>query len=469
MTESEARSSKRWYIPRGMALAALLAPTALATSAPAWGQACGTPGSIQHVIFLIKENRTFDNYFGTYPLANGATMARDSAGNIVPLMHATDDNGHCDISHKWQAAHMAYDCGSMDMFDLITNSGANCVKGTGVYANHSLTQFYQSDIQNYWAYAQHFVLGDNMYSSLMGPSYPNHMFTVSAQSGGPATGAGAVNNPTGGTDLNDTDGWGCDVTGNQVVDTLVSPAICTGPDYGTLGSHSSCWSYTTLPDEINASTAGIDWRYYAPQAGQSGYIWSVLNAFSQIRNNSTQWAKVLPWGSLIADLMGTGTNPLQAVTWVTLPADCSEHAPNSVCRGENQTVLIANALMNGPYWCSSALFVTWDDFGGFYDHQAPTQQDGYGYGFRVPLLIISPWAKAGVIDSTQYDFTSLLKFAENTFNLPALTMRDMFANDPRTKAFDFNHENPRLIRNTNTACAATCSSTESPDNDNDGD
>src|ERR1700680_5184920 len=106
MTESEARSSKRWHIPRAMALTALLAATALATGAPAWGQACTPPGTIQHVIYLIKENRTFDNYFGTYPLANGATLAKDSAGNIVPLMQAGDKNDGCDISHRGQAAHV---------------------------------------------------------------------------------------------------------------------------------------------------------------------------------------------------------------------------------------------------------------------------------------------------------------------------------------------------------------------------
>jgi phospholipase C len=431
--------------------------------------ACPVPGSIQHVIFLIKENRTFDNYFGKFPGAAGATTAVDSQGHVVPLAAASDTTFGCDIDHSWQGAHNAYDCGKMDKFDQLSFSGTSCDRSQPPpYTNHSLTQFSQADIPSYWAYAQHFTLGDHMFSSLMGPSYPNHLYTVAAQSGGPATGSGAINNPSG-PDPNDTGGWGCDVPG-QVVQTLpFGPPLCPAPT--NYGSHSSCWTFRSLPEEIEAKGT-IDWRYYAPGPDTSGYIWSALNALAPIRNDPARWAKVVPYTQLLTDLQGTGANLLQAVSWAVLPGDCSEHPPSSVCQGENYTVQLVNALENGPYWCTSALIVTWDDFGGFYDHLPPPSTSGqdadvFGPGFRAPLLVISPYAKAGFIDPTVYEFSSMLAFAETIFNLPPLTARDASAAN-MLNAFDFNHVTPRLFRSVRTSCAATCTASPvllAPDSD----
>jgi phospholipase C len=123
------------------------------------------------------------------------------------------------------------------------------------------------------------------------------------------------------------------------------------------------------------------------------------------------------------------------------PAQYSEHAPASVCVGENWTVKMLNALMKSSLWSSSAVFLTWDDWGGFYDHVPPQQIDGYGLGFRVPLIVISPYAKKGYIDHTQYEFSSMLRFAEDELSLPTLTSRDRRAND-MMNAFDFN-QSPR--------------------------
>jgi phospholipase C len=408
--------------------------------------ACPVPGSIQHVIFMIKENRTFDNYFGKFPGANGLTTALDSQGKVVPLAPASDTTFGCDIDHSWQGANLAWDCGNQDKFDLIGYSkgkpGCDTTKPPP-YTNHSLTQFSQIDIPNYWSYAQHFVLGDNMFSSMLGPSFPNHLYTVAAQNGGFTLGQGSVNNPfvpNGGP--NPTGGWGCDVP-NQMVQTLpYGPHVC--PVNETFGQQSSCYNgVRTLPDEIEA-TKTIDWRYYAPGANQSGYIWSALNAFPQIRFDHARWAKVVPYTQFASDL---ANGALQAVSWVVFPGDLSEHAPASVCKGENYTVNLVNALAASPYWCSTALFITWDDFGGFFDHVPPPNQpnaDVYGPGFRVPLLIISPYARAGFIDSHQWDFTSMLRFAEVNFGLAALTPRDAGAGDMMS-AFDFNHVTPRLF------------------------
>jgi hypothetical protein len=315
------------------AAAALLLPAAglCAAPDPSTLPACPVPGSIQHVVFLIKENRTFDNYFGKFSGANGSQTALDSQGKVVPLAPASDTTFGCDIDHSWQGANLAWDCGQQDKFDLIGYSKGKTGCDTTQpppYTNHSLTQFSQADIPNYWAYAQHFVLGDNMFSSLLGPSFPNHLYTVAAQNGGFKLGEGSVNNPfvpNGGP--NPTGGWGCDVP-NQMVQTLpFGPHVC--PVTETFGQQSSCYNgVLTLPEEIEA-TKTLDWRYYAPGPNQSGYIWSALNAFSQIRFDPVRWAKVVPYTQFASDLVNGG---LKAVSWVVFPATSASTRPPASAR-----------------------------------------------------------------------------------------------------------------------------------------
>ena len=133
------------------------------------------------------------------------------------------------------------------------------------------------------------------------------------------------------------------------------------------------------------------------------------------------------------------------MSWLVVSADKSEHPPASVCVGENWTVQQLNAVMQGPDWKSTAVFLTWDDFGGFYDHVPPPQVDNFGFGPRVPLLIISPYAKVGFIAHTFYEFSSVLKFIEERFGLPPLTDRDSAAND-MLDSFDFDQRSlPPLI------------------------
>ena len=384
----------------------------------------GTPNAaIKHIVFFLKENRSFDNYFGTYPGANGATTATDSAGQSVPLHHQADQIP--DIDHSSQGARTAWDNGKMDKFDLLHSNRKQAASAAPVpYTNNSLTQMYQSDIPDYWTYAQNFVLGDNMFSSLMGPSFPNHLYTIAAQSGG------VVNNPRTdkniGTLGNATKGWGCDVP-NQTVQVENSS--------GAVSMQEACFNFETLADELDAKH--YSWRYYAPPSGTGGYIWSTFDAIKHIRYGP-DWKFVVPTEQFMTDA-ANGTLP--TVSWIVTPAQYSEHPPASVCVGENWTVQMLNALMQGPDWSSTAVFLTWDDFGGFYDHVPPQQIDNYGLGFRVPLLVISPYAKKDFIDHTQFEFSSMLRFAEDELSLPTLTSRDKGAND-MFDAFDFN-QSPR--------------------------
>src|SRR5215472_5670502 len=368
---------------------------------------------IKHIVFIVKENRTFDNYFGTFPGADGATSGTISTGAVIPLGHAPDVTPH-DIDHSYQAAVTAIDGGAMDKFDLI--AGGN-VKGDLL----SYTQYTEADLPNYFAYARHFVLADAFFSSLKRPSFPNHLYTVGAQSGG------AINNPA-----NSQGRWGCDSPANSRVQTL--------DEDDNFGHVYPCFDFDTLADRLEEK--GLSWKYYAPGEGQSGYIWSALDAIRHIRLTALWQQHVVPTEQFVQDAQ---TGNLPAVSWVVTQSAQSEHPPASVCAGENWTVEQLNAVMSGPAWKSTVVFLTWDDFGGFYDHVPPPVADNFGFGPRVPLLIISPWARRGYIAHTPLEFSSVLKFIEERFDLSPLTDRDSEAND-MLDSFDFDQRSlPPLI------------------------
>jgi len=193
--------------------------------------------------------------------------------------------------------------------------------------------------------------------------------------------------------------------------------------------------------------AGVSWKYYAPPNTDPGYIWSTFDAISEVRNGP-DWAKVVDTSNFVTDVQN---NELPSVSWIITPSWQSEHPDNSTCEGENATVTELNALMNNTaLWNTTAVFIVWDDFGGMYDHVVPPGVDTYGLGPRVPLLVISPYARKGYISPTTYEFSSVLKFIEERFGLQALSTRDANANDI-TDSFNFNQNPlPPLILNTRT-------------------
>ena len=362
-----------------------------------------TTTKIQHIVFIIKENRTFDNYFGSYPGAMGATSGMYSTQQLLPLEHEPDLTTS-PLCHAWLCARTAIDNGRMDKFD----STAQYIS-PGFLA---MSQYTQNDIPNYWAYASHFVLADNMFSSMTGPSFPNHLYTISASS------ANTINNPS------SAGSWGCDSPPTATVQIL-------NPTTGTSSLVYPCFDIQTLADKLDV--AGISWRYYAPGPGENGYVWSAYDAIRHIRLGMDWTTHVFPTAQFASD---AATGNLPAVSWVVTQYATSEHPPVSVCQGENWTVNQLNALMAGPQWNSSAVFLTWDDYGGFYDHVPPPGLDAFGLGPRMPLLIISPFARTGYISHTQYEFASVLKFIEERFGFTPLTGRDAQAND-LLDSFDF--------------------------------
>jgi phospholipase C len=405
----------RALISAAVAAASILAMPLALGQAPAKKPADIT--TIQHWIFLIKENRTFDNYFANFPGANSVTSGTISTGQVITLGH-TPDTPPLDPTHTWAAAQTAIDYGRMDDFDQACGAALMGV---------CMTQMYQQDVPNYWNYASAFTLSDNTFASLHGVSFPNHLYMIGAQSDG------SVDNPP-----MAVNSWGCDSPVGTVVPWVNSQ--------GYVSNVFPCFDFNTLADSMQ--TAGLTWSYYAPSEGERGYAWSSFDAINHIRNTSLWTEHVFPTTQFITDAQA---GKLPALAWLTPPGYQSEHPQGaSTCAGENWTVSMINAVMQSPEWDSTAIVVTWDDYGGFYDHVAPPQLDFYGLGQRVPLLVISPYAKPGYVTHTQYEFSSFLKTVEERFGLAPLTERDANAND-LLDSFDFNESPlPPLVLNQRT-------------------
>jgi len=353
---------------------------------------------IKHVVWIIKENRSFDHMFGTFQGANGATHGKVCSGDTITLSHAPDASPN--IVHSWESVKKAMNGGLMDHFDLNPGCGAPEYK--------CYSQYLESDIPNYFAMARSFLLADRFFMSLAGPSFPNHQYMIAAQS------ANAIANPA---PNNGARAWGCDSPSNAMVRVL-------DPVTGKTTKVISCFDYPTLGDLLDS--AAVSWRYYAPLYGQPGYQWSAYDAVNHIRNGPDWAANVVDQAQFEADAL---SGSLPAVSWVVPHARYAEHPTASVRNGENWTSRMVNAVMAGPQWSSTVIFITWDDNGGFYDHVAPPNRDFFGYGPRVPLIVLSPFVVAGTVYHKVASFDSILAFIEANWSLPALTDRDAHANN----------------------------------------
>jgi len=384
---------------------------------------------IKHVVYLIKENRTFDNYFGRYPGAEGATRGRTSTGESIPLRVAADVLTH-DLGHEFLDGVVAINGGRMDGFDRIPIGGSSL---------DGYTSFTRAGIPNYWAYADNFVLGDMMFSSMYGPTFPAHLYTVAAQAGRVTS-----NKLTTGLyarDKNGRRGSYCTdrgervnrfraLTSSEAREVMRAEELADSVRIRDFFERvQPCFDFDVLPDRLN--DAGISWRYYAT----TGDWRNALHAIEHIRFSRYWGPNVVAPGRALRDVR---EEELRAVSWVVPPVGFNDHpgAGTSVCMSENWAVRYINAIMRSKYWKNTAIFMTWDDFGGFYDHVPPPHYDVMGLGPRVPLLIISPWAKRGYIDHTTYELSSVVRFMEEVFGLEPLARRDRQSAD-MFNAFDF--------------------------------
>lgn len=370
------------------------APASPSAEARPTANACGwICTQVKHVVIIVKENHSFDNLFARFPGADGTTTAKQDS-RVIPIQQ-TPNNLTSDIDHTSQAAMFAVNNGKMNRFYRLAGGIQHDVD----VADSAYTQ---GQIPAYYDYAEQYALADHYFSSIMGPSFPAHLALIQGNTDH------VIDDPNA-QDFRPTpnqSSWGCDAPKGEAVTIYKGSYTERVPP---------CFNSTTIADEADA--AGVSWGYYAPVKGQQGYVWSTFDAIKHIRRSSDWKKDVLPSTSFISDVQ---QGKLPSISWVIPPFPDSDHPPLSMCYGQNWTLDQINAVMESQYWASTVIILTWDDFGGFYDHVVPPKKGPYMLGPRVPTIVISPFAKAGFVDHTQYDARSILKFVENVFNLPHL-------------------------------------------------
>jgi phospholipase C len=330
--------------------------------------------TIQHVVVIMQENRSFDEYFGTYPgadgIPNGVALYDPATGSYVAPYHTHMDRNQ-GASHSSNAALTDIDGGLMDGF-LQVYRQQHPTGAPEVLGYHD-----RREIPNYWSYADNFVLNEYMFSPQIGPSQPSHHFLVS--------------------------GW------SAVCSNPMDPFSCHSDlaNHTTPNDDSLRFGWTDLTYLLDQN--GVSWKYYN-HTGVAG-IWNPLPHFTTVQDDG-QLGNIVNANGFFTDA-ANGTLP--AVSWVIPNQTVSEHPTALVSTGQAWVTSLVNAVMQGPDWGSTAIFLAWDDWGGFYDHVVPPSADANGYGIRVPALVISPWAKPGYIDPQTLSFDAYLKFIEDDF------------------------------------------------------
>jgi phospholipase C len=432
---------------------------------PPGGPTTLPPGEnpIKHIVFLVKENRTFNHYFGAYghgaagSTTGGTLTCTGSPKHCAPgkpytLTPAVDQQPH-DITHGFSSGLYSIDDGRMDGYNIIGDgedmSGYSMMERGPCDASAGASG--EGCIPNYYKYADRFVLADHFFTSMYGPTFPEHLYTVAAQSDGIVDNKSTTDHPgsyctdpteytphfplSGPDKLSDAQLKEIMGLEDNITDAIPDNLYKITAFWEKIRT---CINIKVLPYELQK--AGITWKYYAePNQWQNA-----MQAIDHIWNGPLK-SHVQDPTQFIKDIKA---NKMPSVSWLIPPEGYNEHpgSNDSVCAGENWTVQHINAVMHSQYWRSTAIVVVWDDFGGFYDPVKPPHFDVMGLGPRTPALIISPFSRSGgnpdggYVDHTQYEFSSVLAFIEKTFHLPAMTKRDGQAS-PLAGAFDFQHPN----------------------------
>jgi phospholipase C len=397
---------------------------------------------IQHVVIIFQENRTPDNLFHDQNLINAgadiASSGTNSTGKIIPLtpLPLASDYGP---NHNHVDFLSMYDKGKMDGADkisIVCNPGVqNCPP-----PNAQFVYVQTGDVAPYFQMAETYTFADRMFQTNQGPSFPAHQYILSASSA-QSTNPNplyAAENPFGIADP--AVPAGCIAPANEVV-FLIN--LATGDE-----SQSSypCYDHPTLTDTLN--NANITWKWYTAK-NDPGSIWNAPNAIQHIcvpdsghtTCTGSEWTSnvVIDPTHVLTDIQN---GQLPSVSWVIPDGVNSDHAPTTDKTGPAWVASIVNAIGNSQYWPNTAIFISWDDWGGWYDHVAPPIRNAYEYGFRVPLIVVSPFAKAKYISHTTHHFGSILKFIETNWSLPAVgtgTYSDAYSDtDDLSDCFDYN-------------------------------
>jgi phospholipase C len=412
------------------------------TPVPQPGPSGGSTPAIKHIVILFQENRSFNSMFMGFP---GAVTARSGAckpwqppkqwgakevcpkGVPVQLKEITLETnsqpGGFDIGHEHWTFLSEFDGGKMDGFDTdfrgTTGNGPPARRYPYAYVK-------QSELKPYWDMASQYTLADHMFSTETSDSFPAHQMIIA-----------------GTTELNDHESlidepssltWGCDASPGTTTPYIIKSTgkIMSGPN----GIFPCFDQYKTMADSLDA--ANVSWHYYVqPLQGQNNFaggVWDAFDAIKHVRYGSDWKTHVINPETTVLKDAANGTLP--SVSWV-IPSLLNSDHPASGCRnGPTWVSQVVDAIGKGPDWNSTAIIVTWDEWGGFYDPVPPPQLDYVSLGIRIPMIIISPYSKRHYVSKTQYEFGSILKFIEQTFNAPSLGATDDRANSI-ADSFDF--------------------------------
>ena len=383
---------------------------------------------VRHLILMVQENRTFNNLFATFPGAVGTTTGKElvsQGGSYVerPIkLTETPLYSKIDLSHSYPGFLVAYQNGAMDGFDLVKYLRNQKTEGSYPYQYVN-----PKDIAPYWSIAAHWGLADEMFQTQGSDSFTAHQDLI-----------------RGGTFVDSTQSlidlptspytWGCDAqppSRTTLITTKLQylrnkgPFPCSNkfPDYGSGG-------YKTLRDLLDAKK--ISWRYYAPKFAktQPNGMWNAFDLIAPVRYGPEWSANISsPETNVLSDITH---GKLAGMSWVIPDAQNSDHpAYGSTDTGPSWVASVVNAVGRSKYWNSTVVIVVWDDWGGFYDSVAPPPQDDQGGpGFRIPMLVVSPYVKkgdgsrGGYISNTVYEFGSIVRFIEDTWDLGRLDTTD---------------------------------------------
>jgi phospholipase C len=446
--------TRRQVLRTGAAAGALAALEAISPAqvlervlaAPACG---GTLADIEHVVIFINENRSFDSYFGTYRGVRGfgdptperlndgsglsvfaqpwpGTQGVPYGGHLLPFHFDTNKQGECvnDISHEWAVQHLVWNNGAMDSF-VSVHETYNLPRD----ATNTMGYYDRADLPFYHALADAFTICDGYYCSVIGPTDPNRLYSISASLGEDGTKGGPI----------------------------LSTSATRRERFGTL-------SWETMPERLNAH--GVTWKVYGTPDGHYGD--NVLPYFKNYQQDPNLAANAL-LPSFPAEFQADcAAGTLPQVSWVLASLLDSEHPPAPITYGEAAAAQVLSALTSNPaVWAKSALFITYDENGGFFDHVPPPVpppgtpgefltaatlppeatptgsttpiRGPVGLGFRVPLLVVSPLSRGGLVCSDTFDHTSLMRFLETRFGaeVPNLSAWRRSVTGDLTSAFNF--------------------------------
>jgi phospholipase C len=398
---------------------------------------------ISHVFVIVQENRTVDNLFNGLPGAN-TVLSGSYQGQSVPLAPVALATA-ADYDHFLSGFLSDTGCPvmvspipcPMNGFSPPNSSSL----GAYTYVEPSLTK-------PYFAMAEDYAFGDNMFTSHLDASFISHQYLVAAQA------ASAVNSPSPGGSCNGYDPY-----------YSVSPEITTITQNRQIGpDESACFTYTTIVDEMASRSPALPWRYYEAAPKTNGFDWWTPFAWIP-HDQSAPGGKIIKGPSKFLNDIQSGYNA--SVTWITPTRANSDHSGDGFTTNTspNWVAHVVNAIGQSSLWDSSVIFITWDDWGGWYDHVSPPYVDDDGLGVRVPFIIISPYTKKGLVTHTLYEQASILKYIEDLFDLTPLSRADGRAADPASDVMSNGGGTPRPFATISAGPYASPDDTGAPDDE----